>query len=178
MRVAYAVRGGIQWIRPPPVHMLLCLAMLACSTPQAPTPPAAAPAEPVAVVEEAVFVEEQAPPSVNCDGAFTTNTRVSIPRGTVVIDRFEGHERTERITLQLAEITRLEHELQAVSLAPLASGEERRCSAIFLVLADGRRILFDEDPVADLEPRARRLAETMSLPLEVVRDDVDGSAAR
>lgn len=103
-----------------------------------------------------------------CGTAFTTNTRVSVSEQTVDIDRFEGHARVEHIHLGADALERVEHEI---------IGEPTRCSAIFLVGKDGRRVLFDNHPELDLEPRARRLAEMLGLTLAVVRDDADGAAA-
>lgn len=117
--------------------MLLLVAMLACG----PTP------TPSAGSQRLPRTEEPLP----CDPNLSTTTRVSVPTGVAVVDRFEGQRLVGHVVVALEDVVGLEHR----RVPP-------RCSAIYLHLADGRRLLFD-DATVDLGARTRRLAEFVGI---------------
>lgn len=122
--------------------MLLLVAMLACGTD--PAPPSGSP------------VERPTADPRPCDPGWSANTQVSVPGGVAVVERFDGRRRVGQLVVPLDEVVGLEHERVA-----------HRCSAIYLHLADGRRLLFDAAHV-DLGPRTLRLAELVGLDTDAV----------
>jgi len=125
--------------------MFLLVAMLACGP------------EPASLVGSPPGDPTERP----CDPALSTNTRVSVPTGVAVVDRFSGPRRVDHLVVPLDEVVGLEHRRLP-----------HRCSASYLHLADGRRLLFD-DAAVDLGPRTQRLAELVGLGPEQVSEVVD-----
>lgn len=92
-----------------------------------------------------------------CTGKFTSNTRVSLAKGEIAIDRFYTDGNRETDAIALADVERVEYE------------ERPGCCAVFVRTADGRRVLYN-DAATTLEDRAKTLARTIDRPL--VRVDV------
>lgn len=124
--------------------MLLLVAMWACGTEPAP-PSGSPPVDPAT----------DPPP---CDPAWSTNTRVSVPGGVAVVERFDGRRLVGQVVVPLDQVVGLEHQRVA-----------HRCNAIYLHLADGRRLLFDDAHV-DLGPRTHRLAELVGLDADAISE--------
>ncbi len=102
-----------------------------------------------------------------CSEDYTANTELSLVRKEIVIDRYFRDGERDTVRLPLDEVDRLEYEV-----VDLDAG---RCSVIYLRTTEGRRIVFDDDPVVDLEDRAQTLARDMGKPVTVTRPD-DGAA--
>lgn len=98
-----------------------------------------------------------------CSGEYTANTQLSLVRKQVVIDRFHRNGERETLRISADEVERVEYERRATDAGA--------CSVIWLRLGDGRRVVFDDDLTVDLEDRARRMAEDLDKPFEVVRKD-------
>ena len=104
-----------------------------------------------------------------CSGEYTANTQLSLARKLVVVDRFFRAGERETVRVELEDIDKIDYELQQ-----LDSGE--RCSAIFLHLADGRRIVFADDRAIELKDRAYKLGQDIGKRVEVTRQDAPGLA--
>ncbi len=90
-----------------------------------------------------------------CAAEFRSNTKLSVARQAVVLDRFWPDGRRQRWTLEGADLARIE-----VESTP-------GCSAIFLRRKAGGRLLYDDDATEDLVERAYTVAEMLNLPVLV-----------
>lgn len=136
---------------------------------------------PLQAADEAARRDESVEPDPDavapCTEPWTTNTRVSYADRTVAVHRFRPGADSERLVFALDEIRAVQ-----ASQAELGGGD--RCAAIHLVMQDGRRLLFDDERIAvdgsgepvGLEPRARRLADTIGVPLIVGDAEVEALA--
>ena len=104
-----------------------------------------------------------------CSGEYTANTQLSLARKLVVVDRFFRAGERETVRVELEDIDKIDYELQQ-----LDTGE--RCSAIFLHLADGRRIIFADDTSVELKDRAYKLGRDVGKRVEITRQDAPGLA--
>lgn len=92
-----------------------------------------------------------------CSGAYTTNTQLSLAQKRIVLDRFHRNGERETVEVKLDDVQRVAHER-------VEHPQRGACEAIWLHTRDGRRLLFDDDAVVDLEPRARRVAASIGRP--------------
>ena len=76
----------------------------------------------------------------------------------------EGQDTPNRLSYPTAELARVELE------NTLMEGEGR-CSAVFLVMKDGNRVLFDSDDGQDLRQQAQRIGNGLGRPVDVTMDD-------
>jgi hypothetical protein len=95
-----------------------------------------------------------------CTGKFTSNTRVSLAKGEIAVDRFYTDGTRETVAVTVADVQRVEYE------------ERPGCAAVFLRTAD-RRLLYNDGP-SPLEERAKTLARTIDRAL--VRVDTNPPA--
>ena len=119
----------------------------------------------------AVQVQSQADAGVPCAGDFTAFSQLSMAREVMVIDKHfkkrDGEEEGKRDTVRLSfrDIARIEYQEAKVT----EEGEERICSAIWVVTKSGDRHLFDDDTSENLQPRANEIAVGLQKPIEVTR---------
>jgi hypothetical protein len=70
--------------------------------------------------------------------------------------------------------TRLQYptrDLERVELENTLMDGDGQCSAVFLVMKDGTRVLFDSDDGQDLRPQAQRIGNGLGRPVDVTVDD-------
>ncbi len=118
-----------------------------------------------------VKVQQAAEAGVPCAGEFTAFSQLSMAREVMVIDKHykegpDGEEgKRDTVRLPFREIASIAYEEAKVT----EQGEERICSAIWVVTKSGDRHLFDDDTVENLQRRANEIAVGIQKPIEVTR---------
>lgn len=97
---------------------------------------------------------------IPCARGYEVNTKLSLPDGLAIVDRFYEDGKRERVETPLGEIERLEYLVSQME-------DGRRCTAIVLRKTDGAALLFEDDE-GDLRERAETLARFMEKELAVV----------
>jgi hypothetical protein len=95
-----------------------------------------------------------------CTNEFRSNTRISVAKQTVVLDRYWPDGRRQSWTLGPAEVS-------VVEIAAIPMPDGHTCSAIFLRRTAGGRLLYDDDSTEDLTERAHTIAEMLNVPVTI-----------
>jgi len=95
---------------------------------------------------------------IPCTGEYTANTHISVPKNQVTIDRFHRDGTRETLRIDGGEVAAVHYEYRTLEV-----GE---CWVIYLVKADGTKVVFDDDPKVDLRDRAQKMARDLDKPLE------------
>lgn len=104
------------------------------------------------------------PSEAACVAGWTTNTSVALTRGVVRVDRFDAAGVRDGVEIAIPDVVGVEYERARVDADGL-------CAVIWLRLADGRRVAFDQRLDQPLDDRARRLASDLGRPFAITRDD-------
>lgn len=106
--------------------------------------------------------EPEGPP---CESKERRMTSIGTQKDVVKIDRYpEGEDQPVRSQYPVRDIARVE-------LENTMMGEDGRCSAVYLGLKSGGRVLFDADDSMDLRGQAQKIGNGLGKPVDVVKDE-------
>lgn len=118
-----------------------------------------------------VKVQQALDAGVPCGGGFTAFSQLSMAREVMVIDKHykagpNGEEgKRDTVRLPFKDIASIAYQEAKVT----QEGEERTCSAIWVVTKSGDRHLFDDDTTENLQQRANEIAVGIQKPIDVTR---------
>ena len=111
--------------------------------------------------------EPEGPPCARKERRMTS---IGTQKDVVKIDAYpEGQDTPVRSQYPVRDITRVE-------LENTLMGEGGRCSAVYLALKAGGRVLFDADDTMDLRGQAQKSGNGLGKPVDVVQDDWPAAA--
>ena len=112
--------------------------------------------------------EPEGPP---CKSKERRMTSIGTQKDVVKIDRYpEGKDEPVRSQYPVRDIDR-------VLLENTLMDADERCSAIYLGLKSGGRVLFDADSSMDLRTQAQKIGNGLGKPVDVVKDEWPANAA-
>ena len=92
-------------------------------------------------------------------------TSIGTQKDVVKVDRYpEGQDVPIRAQYPVRDIKRVELENTLMD-------EDGRCSAIYLGMKSGDRVLFDADDTMDLRGQAQKIGNGLGKPVDVTRND-------
>lgn len=92
-------------------------------------------------------------------------TSIGTQKDVVKVDRYpEGHDAPVRAQYPVRDIKRVELENTLMD-------EDGRCSAIYLGMKSGDRVLFDADDTTDLRGQAQKIGNGLGKPVDVTRNE-------
>ena len=103
---------------------------------------------------------------IPCGGDYTAYSQFTAARKLFIIERHYTEPAGKQEVLRIGF-----HDVQKIEVENLDLGDDRACSAVFIVTSDGRRVLFDNSEKYDLTRRAYLLGNACARPVDLVRDD-------
>lgn len=125
-----------------------------------------------AAMPKAFTLALPAPKGPPCKSKERRMTSIGTKKDVVKIDRYpEGTDEPVRSQYPVRDIARVE-------LENTLMGEDEKCSAVYLAMKAGGRVLFDADDGMDLRGQAQKIGNGLGKPVDVVKDEWPTDAAK